>query len=97
MSLRAHQHHMKTMREAKRLERQQNSKRYGLDPRTKLTRDQIVAIKLKPANMTHQECADAVGVKKWYVSSIWSAGTHPQVKPKEGETWISLMEKLSNS
>lgn len=96
MSLRAHQHHIKTMREAARIERQRNSKRYGLDPRTKLTRDQIVAIKLKPANMTHQECADAVGVKKWYVTSIWSAGAHSKVEPKEGETWETLMNSLQS-
>lgn len=96
MSLRAHQHHMKTLREAERIERQRKSKRYGIDPRSKLTRDQIVAIKLKPANMTHKECAEAVGVEPWHVTNIWSANAHAQVKPKEGETWESLLTSLQS-
>lgn len=94
MGLREHQRMMKAIREAESLERRRLSKRYGLDPRSKLTRAQIVAIKRKPANMTKKECAEIVGVEPYIVSNILYKNSHAHIIPKETETWEALQALL---
>lgn len=94
MGLREHQRMMKAIREAESLERIRSSKRYGLDPRSKLTREQIIAIKRKPANMTQRECAEIVGVETYIVSNILRENTHAHIIPKASETWDGMVASL---